>query len=65
MEVKRNDDPFDDPWMKARDEKKDRVDKNSMNRMKNAERAGEVERGTTRRVMKNKKQARLEIKVKT
>ena len=46
--------------MKARDEKKDRVDKNSMNRMKNAERAGEVERGTTRRVMKNKKQARDE-----
>uniref|UniRef100_A0A7S3Q7S7 Ribosome biogenesis regulatory protein n=1 Tax=Chaetoceros debilis TaxID=122233 RepID=A0A7S3Q7S7_9STRA len=60
MEVKRNDDPFDDPWMKARDEKKDRVDKNSMNRMKNAEHAGEVERGTTRRVMKNKKQTRDE-----
>ncbi len=58
MEVKKNDDPFEDPWMRARDAKKDRVDKNTLSRLKNAERAGEVERGTTRRVMKAKKQER-------
>jgi len=54
MEVKRNDDPFDDPWEKARDAKKDRVDKNTMNKMRNAEKSGELERGTTSRIMKAK-----------
>jgi regulator of ribosome biosynthesis len=54
MEVKRNDDPFDDPWEKARDAKKDRVDKNTVNKMRNAEKSGELERGTTSRIMKAK-----------
>jgi len=58
MEVKRNDDPFDDPWEKARDAKKDRVDKNTMNKMKNAEIAGDLDRGTTRRIMKTKQSDR-------
>ena len=58
MEVKRNDDPFDDPWQKARDAKKDRVDKNTMNKMKNAEKGGLLDRGTTRRVMKAKSDLR-------
>ncbi len=58
MEVKRNDDPFENPWQRARDAKKERVEKNTMNRMKNAETGGVIERGTARRVMKGKKEAR-------
>lgn len=54
MEVKKNDDPFEDPWERARDAKKDRVNKNTLNKMRNAEKAGELDRGTTRRVMKAK-----------
>lgn len=57
--MKKNDDPMADPWEKARDAKKDRVEKNVTNRMKNAERAGDVERGTTRRLIKAKAQDRL------
>mmetsp|Transcript_6135 Transcript_6135/g.11630 ORF Transcript_6135/g.11630 Transcript_6135/m.11630 type:complete len:474 (-) Transcript_6135:124-1545(-) len=58
MEVKKNDDPYEDPWQKARDAKKDRIDKNAMNRMKNAEMVGNLDRGTTRRIMKAKKNDR-------
>ena len=58
MEVKKNDDPFEDPWQRARDAKKDRVEKNTLNRMRNAEREGTLDRGTTRRIMKAKKQER-------
>jgi regulator of ribosome biosynthesis len=58
MEVKKNDDPYEDPWEKARDAKKDRVNKNTMNRMKNAEMGGELDRGTARRIMKAKKKDR-------
>mmetsp|Transcript_418 Transcript_418/g.443 ORF Transcript_418/g.443 Transcript_418/m.443 type:complete len:477 (+) Transcript_418:133-1563(+) len=58
MEVKGNDDPFEDPWERARDAKKERVDKNTVNRMRNAEKNGQLERGTTRRVMKAKTEAR-------
>eukprot|EP00558_Chaetoceros_sp_UNC1202_P010579 CAMPEP_0197233544 /NCGR_PEP_ID=MMETSP1429-20130617/1580_1 /TAXON_ID=49237 /ORGANISM="Chaetoceros sp., Strain UNC1202" /LENGTH=213 /DNA_ID=CAMNT_0042691805 /DNA_START=17 /DNA_END=658 /DNA_ORIENTATION=+ len=54
MEVKRNDNPYDDPWEKARDLKKDRVDKNTMNRLRNAEKSGDLDRGTTGRVIKAK-----------
>lgn len=54
MEVRKNQDPFEDPWERARDAKKARVDKNTMNRMKNAESSGEIARGTTRRIMKAK-----------
>eukprot|EP00551_Chaetoceros_affinis_P004222 CAMPEP_0203662718 /NCGR_PEP_ID=MMETSP0090-20130426/589_1 /ASSEMBLY_ACC=CAM_ASM_001088 /TAXON_ID=426623 /ORGANISM="Chaetoceros affinis, Strain CCMP159" /LENGTH=512 /DNA_ID=CAMNT_0050525547 /DNA_START=34 /DNA_END=1572 /DNA_ORIENTATION=+ len=58
MEVKKNDNPFEDPWQRARDAKKDRVEKNTLNRMRNAEREGQLDRGTTRRIMKAKKEAR-------
>jgi len=58
MEVRRNDDPFADPWEKARDAKKDRVDKNTMNKMKNAENAGDLEKGTSRRIIKGKQAER-------
>lgn len=58
MEVKKNDDPFENPWQRARDAKKERVEKNIMNRMKNAEMGGVLERGTARRVLKAKKEAR-------
>lgn len=59
LEVKKNDDPMADPWEKVRDAKKDRVEKNIANRMKNAERTGDVERGTTRRLIKAQTQDRL------
>ena len=62
MEVKRNDDPFADPWEKLRDEKKGRKDKNTQNRMKNEERAGNLEKGTTNRTMKNIEKVRSEGK---
>jgi len=55
MEVKGNEDPYDDPWERARDSKKERVDKNVMSRMRNEEKAGNLARGTTSRTMKAKK----------
>jgi len=58
MEVKGNEDPYDDPWERARDSKKDRVDKNVMSRMRNEERAGNLVKGTTSRTMKAKKASR-------
>ncbi len=58
MEVGGNDNPFEDPWQRARDAKKDRIEKNTMNRMMNVEREGQLDRGTTRRIMKAKKEAR-------
>lgn len=57
MEVGANDDPFDDPWEKLRDAKKARVDKNVESRMKNEERAGNLAKGATNRVMKGKEKA--------
>lgn len=62
MEVKKNDDPFEDPWERLRDAKRNRVDKNMENRMRNAERAGEVPKGTTNRAVKNQKKIREEAK---
>lgn len=53
MEVKGNDDPFADPWEKLRDAKRARVEKNTENRMRNQERAGQLPKGTATRVMKN------------
>jgi len=53
MEVKRNDDPYADPWEKIRETKKARVEKNMENRMRNQERAGTLAKGTATRVMKN------------
>ena len=57
MEVGANDDPYDDPWEKLREAKKQRVDKNIESRMKNEERAGNLARGATNRVMKGKEKA--------
>jgi hypothetical protein len=53
MEVKRNDDPYADPWEKLRDATRARVEKNTENRMLNQEQAGQLAKGTTRRLMKN------------
>ena len=58
MEVGGNDDPFEDPWEKIRNEKRARVDKNVENRMRNAERAGVITKGTTTRTMKSKSKIR-------
>jgi hypothetical protein len=53
MEVKRNDDPYADPWEKLRDANRARVEKNTENRMLNQEQASQLAKGTTRRLMKN------------
>ena len=58
IEVKKNDDPNRDPWEKLREEKKARVGKNTVGRMRNAERAGSLERGSANRLVKDN--ARLE-----
>jgi regulator of ribosome biosynthesis len=57
MEVGAKDDPFEDPWEKLRDAKKARVDKNIASRMKNEERAGNLAKGETNRVIKGKEKA--------
>eukprot|EP00984_Skeletonema_dohrnii_P017630 scaffold8077_cov98-Skeletonema_dohrnii-CCMP3373.AAC.3 len=62
IEVKKNDDPMQDPWEKLREEKKSRVGKNTESRMRNAERAGNLEKGTANRMMKNvKKQEKQKV----
>lgn len=53
MEVKGNEDPFEDPWERIRDAKRTRVDKNLASRMRNEEHAGILPKGTARRAMKN------------
>jgi regulator of ribosome biosynthesis len=58
MEVKPGDDPFADPWEKVRQEKRSRLDKNIESRMRNEERAGNLPKGTTTRVLKSKSRAR-------
>ena len=58
MEVKRNDDPFEDPWEKAREAKKSRVDKNMEAKLRNQERGGLVPRGTASKVLKTVQAAR-------
>jgi len=58
VEVKRNEDPYEDPWQRARDAKKERVEKNVITRMRNEERAGNLNKGTTTRTMKAKKATR-------
>jgi len=55
MEVKKNDNPNDDPWEKLRQEKKSRVGKNVEARMRNAERSGALERGSANKLVKNNK----------
>mmetsp|Transcript_17166 Transcript_17166/g.34381 ORF Transcript_17166/g.34381 Transcript_17166/m.34381 type:complete len:534 (-) Transcript_17166:365-1966(-) len=59
MEVKGNEDPYDDPWERAREAKRSRVDKNTENRMRNMERAGLLAKGTTTRTFKDKAKARV------
>lgn len=53
MEVKGNEDPYEDPWERMRDAKKKRVEKNMESRLRNQERAGKVPKGTATRAMKN------------
>lgn len=53
IEVKKNDDPMADPWERIREEKKGRVEKNVESRMRNAERAGTLERGSANKFSKN------------
>ncbi|KAL9182990.1 hypothetical protein ACHAXT_004269 [Thalassiosira profunda] len=57
LEVKKNDDPMADPWEKLREEKKGRARKNAEARMRNAERAGTLERGSANRMAKGAKRA--------
>jgi regulator of ribosome biosynthesis len=62
IEVKKNDDPMQDPWEKLREEKKSRVSKNTESRMRNAERAGNLEKGSANRMLKNmKKQEKQKV----
>lgn len=58
MEVRKNDDPYEDPWERERDAKRSRVDKNLVNRMKNEERAGTLSKGAANRAFKEKKAIR-------
>jgi regulator of ribosome biosynthesis len=58
MEVKGGADPFADPWEKKRDEKRTRVEKNVEQRMRNEERAGNLEKGTTNKVLKSRERSR-------
>ena len=44
IEVKKNDDPMQDPWERLREEKKGRINKNTEARMRNAERSGNLEK---------------------
>lgn len=53
IEVKKNDDPMQDPWEKLREEKKSRVNKNVEARMRNAEHAGALEKGSANKFSKN------------
>jgi regulator of ribosome biosynthesis len=53
MEVKDNENPYEDPWEKLRDEKNTRVGKNREQRMKNEERAGNLAKGSANRLLKN------------
>ena len=62
IEVKKNDDPMQDPWERLREEKKKRIGKNTESRMRNAERAGTLEKGSANRMMKNmKKQEKQKV----
>lgn len=56
MEVGANDNPYEDPWEKQREEKRTRVDRNVERRMKNEERAGNLTKGATNRSVKARQQ---------
>jgi regulator of ribosome biosynthesis len=53
MEVKGGDDPFADPWEKQRDAKRKRTEKNTEQHMRNEERAGNLSKGTSTRILKS------------
>lgn len=52
MEVKDNEDPYENPWERLREEKNKRTEKNLENSMRNQERTGNLRKGTTTRVIK-------------
>lgn len=52
IEVKKNDDPMQDPWERIRSEKREKVQKNTISRVRNQERAGTVPRGTASKLQK-------------
>jgi regulator of ribosome biosynthesis len=58
MEVKGNQDPFENPWDRLREEKRNRTERNMENRMRNKERGGELTKGTTNRVLKSREKNR-------
>ena len=58
MEVKDGDDPYANPWEKQREAKRSRVEKNVEQRMRNQERAGKLDKGTTTRVLKSRDKSR-------
>lgn len=58
MEVKGNEDPYADPWEKLREAKRSKVEKNLESRLRNKERAGELAKGSTTRLLKNREKTR-------
>lgn len=58
MEVKANEDPYADPWEKLRDAKRSKTEKNLESRLRNKERAGELSKGTTTKLMKSRAKSR-------
>ena len=52
MEVKANQDPYENPWERLREEKRGRTERNLENSMRNQERAGNLRKGTATRVLK-------------
>ncbi|KAL7561210.1 hypothetical protein ACA910_004136 [Epithemia clementina (nom. ined.)] len=58
MEVKDNEDPFQDPWEKQREAKRSKLEKNTEQRMRNQERAGVLAKGTTTRFLKSANRSR-------
>jgi len=58
MEVKANQDPYEDPWERQREEKLKKKNKNLESRMRNEERAGALSKGITNRVVKSREKIR-------
>jgi len=58
MEVKDNQDPYENPWERQREAKRARVERNTESRMRNQERAGLLPKGMTNKLMKNRAQIR-------
>lgn len=58
MEVKDNQDPYEDPWERMRQQKKVKTDKNLESELRNKERAGLIAKGTATRVIKSREKER-------